>query len=362
MSLPDPQDVKEIFGIYLPTAWKWLKIVFQWSGWGVVGFLLFYIYKHDEKLDRWLARIDRFLLWMGFRRDKKFIERDLQGKINSASKKINKEAEGIISKGVKIVWVNEDTIESFLRKGVVIIRMKHYKNQDKNTVRAACHYVSTGVLHTAKKYLPDIIRQAVNLGLVKKILSEERELGTSTDYFFENVLNPIFRGNKELEKTFSLIEVMENKGLFTRILLREIKWLGKKVHPTKPTRSILNETKDFFYFLKPFAELERGDFIKEWSFIRNNICVGILYVAKVGKIDIYGLKPYKKRIKEKIERGAKNIYIFARRDNNINAATKIVEAINKETRKIEKIRIEKYKTFLDEKRVPAICVVLAIKQ
>ena len=362
MNLPFLGDLKEYWQIYIPIIWYWFKIIFQWSGWVVVGYIIFYIYKHDEKLDRWLARIDRFLLWLGFRRDKRFIERDLQAKINSASKKMNKEVEGVISKGVKIDWVKEDTIESFLRKGVVIIRMKHYKNQDQNTVRAACHYISTGVLHDSKKYLPDTIRQAINLGLVKKILVEEKELGTSTDYFFENVLNPMVNNDKELEKDFLLVELMEKKGLFTRILLREIMLLGKKLHPIKPIKEILNETRDFFYFLKPFTELKSYGLIKNWAFIRGNIGVVIIYIAEAGKIEIVGFKSYKEHTKKNIYRGAKNVYIFARQRHNINTAKELAKTIAEETRRIKDMRIENYKTILGEKRVPAVCIILKIKQ
>jgi len=183
-------------------VWNGIKIILPWSGWILFFTFLCYIYKNPEKLDEWLAKIDRFLLWLGFKRAKQFITRDVRTKIKQASKKINKEAEGLITKDVEIIWVNQDNIESFLRQGKVIIRMRHYQNQDKNIVNATTHYVLRGVLHTAKIYLPEKIQKAVNLALTKKILAEEQEVGTSTDYFFANILNPSLKSDKELEKIF----------------------------------------------------------------------------------------------------------------------------------------------------------------
>jgi len=341
-------------------VWNGIKIILPWSGWILFFTFLCYIYKNPEKLDEWLAKIDRFLLWLGFKRAKQFITRDVRTKIKQASKKINKEAEGLITKDVEIIWVNQDNIESFLRQGKVIIRMRHYQNQDKNIVNATTHYVLRGVLHTAKIYLPEKIQKAVNLALTKKILAEEQEVGTSTDYFFANILNPSLKSDKELEKIFMIIEKMERKGLFTRILLREIRLMGKKLYPATPTTQDFRETKSFFDFLDTFANIETGNFIRDWEFVRDNIKMGILFVAKIGKIAVEGYEPYIKRINEKINRGAKNIYLFGRKRNNINAIKEIARIIRAKNSKVKNFRIDKYKEISISEEVPAICIILKI--
>jgi len=356
---PFLSELKEFWWI---TVWPWIKVIFPWGGWGILIYVFFNIYKNDEAFDRWRARFYKLLLWLGIKKDKSFIENDIRAKINSASKKLNKEVEGIISKGVKIVWVNEDTIESFLKKGVVLIRMRHSANQNQNTVRAACHYVSKGVLHTSKQYLPDDIRLGIELELVKRILIEEKEFGDSVSYFSKNVLDPALEKNKSLEEGFLLIEKMEKKGLFSRVLLREIKLLGKTIYPQIPDKETLQETEGFFYFLKPFTELEKGDLIRNWTFIKRNICIGILYVAKAGQIEKFGFRQYKSNIKRDIQFGAKNIYIFARQKNNITAAKEVAQDIAEESKKVERITIERYKTFFKEKMVPAVCIILKIYQ
>lgn len=339
---------------------SYIVLVLQWGGWGLFVGLLWYVFNHGEKIDKWIARIDKFLLWLGIRRDKRYVARDIRGKINSASKKINKEAEGIVTKGVEIVWVDQDNIESFLRSGKVIIRMRHYSDQNKNVVNATTHYVKTGILHTGKQYLPEKIQLALDLSLTKKILAEEADEETSLDYFSINTLKPAISNDKDLEKRFSIIELMEDKGLLTRVLLREIRSIGKKLYPRVPDQQILLETERFFTFLEPFASHKGGeDDIRDWQFIDRDIQVGILYVAKQSTLDIHGLEPYKRQIKRKVEAGCKRVYIFGRRKNNVSLIKTLTKLIQDEIPTV-KARLEYYSDLRGEK-IPAVCVVISFE-
>lgn len=339
---------------------NYIAPVLQWSGWGLLIALIWYIFNHGEQVDKWITRIERFLLWLGLKRDKKYVARDIRGRINSASKKINKEADGIVTKSIEIVWVDQDNIESFLKAGRVVIMMRHHNNQDKNINNAVIHYVQTGVLNMGKIYLPEKIQMALNLSISKKILSEETENSTALDYFSLNTLEPSLKGDKELESRFSTLELMEEKGLFTRILLREIRFIGKKLYPRRPTQEILEETKRFFTFLEPFANHKSGeDDILGWQFINNNIRVGVLYVAKKSTIDVKGLEPYKKQLERRVGEGCKRIYIFGRRDNNIVA----IKALVKSAQKNISTAKAHFEYYLESRgaRVKAVCAILSVE-
>ena len=336
---------------------NYVKPAIQWGGWVILAGFIGYIYKNTEKVDFWVAKIERFLIYLGFRRDKKFIQKDVRAKINLASKKINKEADGIVTKGVEIIWVNQENIESFLKKGKVIIRMRSHENHDENVVNAVTHYVQTGVLHTSKRYLPEKIKEAVNLALIKKILSEESEDSTSLEHFGIQTLNPYLESDVEIKKSFSIIQKMEEKGLFTRILLREIRILGKKLYPSESSDIIFKETKNFFDFLEPFACHERDGDIADWNFIDRDIQVGIMYVAKREKLNTEGLAPYIKRVRGKFNQGCKKIYLFGRRQNNILAIKELVYILQSQDSKIE-ARIEKYNDIFSGEKLPAVCAFL----
>ena len=344
------ENIPQIFDNYVKPA-------LQWGGWiTLVGFIG-YVYKNTEKVDFWVAKVERFLIFLGFRRDKKFIQKDVRSKINLASKKINREADGLVTKGVEIIWVNQENIESFLKKGKVIIRMRPHENHDKNVVNAVTHYVQTGVLHTSKRYLPEKVKEAVNLALIKKILSEESEDSTSLEHFGIQNLNPNLESDSELKKNFSIIQKMEEKGLFTRILLREIRILGKKLYPSEASEAVLKETKKFFDFLEPFACHERDGDITDWNFIDRDIQVGIMYVAKREKLNTEGLDPYIKRVRGKFNQGCKKLYLFGRRQNNIQAIKDLVHILQSQDSKIE-ARIEKYNDIFSGEKLPAVCAFL----
>ena len=347
----------------LQTIWIVVKpisvAVLQWGGWGLLFLLCWQIFKNGERLDRWIARLERLLLWVGLKRDKRFVSKDIRWRINSASKKINKEAEGVVTKGVDIVWVNQENIESYLRAGKVVIRMKHYSNQDQNISEAVSHYVQRGVLHTGKIYLPEKIKTALDLALTKKILSEESEESTSLEYFSINKIEPLLKSDRDLEQSFATIEKMEEKGLLTRILLREIRALGKLLYPRRVEHLITNETSNFFSFLEPFANHQTGGDISEWNFLSNNIRIGILYVASKTKLDKLGLEPYKKRLEEKIKKGCKRIYIFGRNDLNISSIKDLTRQIQKEVPSI-RVHREQYSTVFRSETVPAVCATIQV--
>lgn len=335
----------------------YIKPVLPWGGWGVFLWFVWYVYAHGEKVDFWFAKIEKLLIYLGFRRDKQFIKKDVRSKINIASKKINKEADGLVTKGVDIIWVNQENIESFLLKGKVIIRMRHHENHDDNVVNAISHYVRTGVLHTGKRYLPEKVKEAINLALVKKILSEESENHTSLEHFGIKTLNPSLNSDSEVKKSFSIIQRMEEKGLFTRILLREIRMLGKKLYPSEPSDIVLRETKKFFEFLEPFACHERDGDITDWNFIDRDIQIGIMYVAKREKLNTEGLEPYIKRVKNKFNQGCKKIYLFGRRANNIQAIKELVNVVQAQDKNV-KSRIEKYDDIFSGEKLPAVCALV----
>ena len=334
-----------------------LPLVIQYGGWALFFWLLWYVYTHDEQVDRWLARAERLFLWLGAKKDKRYIKRDIQARINTASKKMNREAEGIVTKKIEVRWVSEDNIESFLKKGKVVILMKHHQNQDKNIVNAVLHYTQTGVLHTGKRYLPLDIQKALNLAITKKILSEEADAGTSVEYFSMNVLNPELQ-KAEVKDAFATVEKMEEKGLLTRILLREVRSLGKKLYPRQPEATTISETGRFVEFLRPFAYHERGDDISEWEFIDGNIRVGIMYVAKRERLNTEGLTPYMRGVERKLESGCEKVYLFGRRKENVAAIKMLVRGIQK-TKPDVKAKFEYYPQVFLGKQYPSVCVILS---
>lgn len=151
---------------------------------------------------------------------------------------------------------------------------------------------------------------------------------------------------------------MEHRGLLTRVLLREIRLLGKKLYPQRVNNPVLNETNDFFAFLKPFANHRGGgDDIPEWQFRKNNIQVGILYVARQEKIDAEGLIPYQNRLEQNIRLGCKRIYVFGRRQNNVKAVEELTYLVQKHIPSV-KVHREYYFEMRGEK-TPAVCAVVS---
>jgi small subunit ribosomal protein S1 len=273
---------------------------------------------------------------------------------------MNKEAEGLVSREIDIQWVDEENITAFLRKGKVVVLMKHYQNHDKNVVNAAWHYVQTGVLHNGKRYFTQPLKKAIDLSITKKILCEEEENGTSIEYFSENTLKPELQ-DKETSDAFQIVEKLEDKGLLTRILLREIKLVGKKLYPQQPDKSSTSETSRFFQFLQPFAEHQGGqDNINQWEYFSTHICMGIMFVARQSKLNEEGLAPYLANVERQFTRGCDRVYVFARGLEKIKAVKLIVQILQRRNGNIH-AQFEYFQQPARDGDTKNVCVTLSLK-
>jgi len=225
-----------------------------------------------------------------------------------------------------------------------------------------CIIQKKGVLHIGKRYLPLVLRNAIDLSLAKKILSEEEDSGTSLEYFSHNMLEPSLSSDEALKSKFAMTQLLEKKGLFTRILLREVRLLGKKLYPEESSEEVISETESFFEFLEPFAKhTGEVDDISNWEFVHNNIRLGIVYVARQETIQREGLEPYRNRIDQKIRRGCNKIYLFGRGRNNLEAVRALARIVSNGNPNI-KVKEEAYFDAKWGRRRDAICCVLFVDE
>jgi len=144
------------------------------------------------------------------------------------------------------------------------------------------------------------------LTLTNKVLKDQDR--NSILYFQNEVLVPRL-SDQELLEYFRCMEILDEKGLFTRLFLRELKQLSAR-HGLQLTNlpEIRNDTRNFLNYADTIGRKERGvDVILDYE--GTHIQTGIVMVAKPQLFKIAGVHPYVKRAIEKFDGGCEIVYI-----------------------------------------------------
>ena len=317
-----------------------------------------YLLTHPDDADKWRAIFNKLFANRSLKREKGYVAADIQYNVNSAIKNMNDESSisteenDILPYGLRIQWTKETNPEAFMRENEMVVRMDYHANQDRNLVVATMIYLSKGLLPHSRRYINENILRSLDLTVGKKIVKENP---VSLDYFFREVLD---KEPKNIVEYCSHLEEIDKAGLFTRILLREFRALGRKLYPREITNQrIPRETKKFVEFLKNIAIKSRDEDVP-LDFAGTKIRVGVCLVAKPY---LRQIEPHCKRINKYIrDKDIEEIYVFAAGKENVKLAKDVVKFYKKHGL-IRRIKKQEY--FHEDYRdsgltFPGICYTL----
>ena len=334
-------------------------LLFSFGSIGFFIWLLIYLFvihqERGEKLVGWLARL---VAWTSKKAEKTAIASSIQGKVDSFVRSMETEVEGILPYGLKIKWIPAETSkEAFIDNNKVVVMLTHHHNKDENISKATLLYMSKAVVPEARPHLDASLSRAINLMMTKKALYSFVESRSSFDYFIKEVLRPQTAEDQNLKDFCESIEITDERGLFTRILLRELIELGRRRAGSTEVGDTVHEANEFVKHLKQIAEKERGQDVNP-NFLKNYIRMAVIFIAKPEKINL-GYDQYLNAVKRfGIEQSARVIYIFARGGRNIAFAKKIVSLCVARFQVLVKFHDEEFPTKQsDGAVVPGYCVV-----
>jgi len=302
--------------------WKILNLI-QIIGWpSIIGGIAIYIFVlKPEKGDNLISFLSKWFSKLSKTAEKTATARWVQGKVNSFINSINSEVENLLPYTLKIKWMSENIDKrSFIKNGKVVVMLKYHKNQDENLALATLFYIKEAVIPEARPHIHFKLGEAIDLMMTKKALYSFAESRSSFNYFLNEILRPKTETDLEIKEFCSVIDKLEERGLFTRVLLRELKELGYKRAGITEAGETVYETSEFTKFLNEIAQKEQGQDVP-LTFNKTYIKIAIILVARP-ETEIWGTEPFIKRIQEKIKQRINVIYIFAR-GKNIELARKI---------------------------------------
>ncbi len=134
--------------------------------------LILYIVNNPEKIDKWIYLINKFSLWKNEKSERKVISSNLDYKISSIAKQVNKEADGIIPFGLRIKWANVND-DAYVNENKVIIVLKKEDNNDKNIVNACSAFVPMALLPRSRNSIDLKVLKTLDNYFIKKCSIKE---------------------------------------------------------------------------------------------------------------------------------------------------------------------------------------------
>jgi small subunit ribosomal protein S1 len=328
-----------------------LFALIQLVGWPGLFVYLFVLY--PEKGDLVVSKINKIFAKFIQKAEKSAVAKEIQGKINGFIKKINHEVENLLPYELKIQWISEKIDkQSFIRNGKVVVMLRYHKNLDENLSRATLLYMKEAVIPEARPHISFKLSESIDLMMTKKALFSFAEARSSFNYFYREILLPKVNKDPEIKEFCSVIEKLEERGLFTRVLLRELKDLGYRRAGITETGDTVFETAQFTKFLNEIAQKEQGKDVP-LTFNGRFIKLAIILVARP-ETEMLGVTPFIKRIREKIEKRINVIYIFAR-----GRYIALAKMVTKECKKMSELaqihKEEEFPTWVDGDLIKGYC-------
>jgi len=295
------------------SIWKILNFI-QLFGWpSIFGVIFIYIFiVNPEKGDRFLSFVSKWFSKFSKSAEKVAVAKGIQNKINNFVKTINSEVEDLLPYKLKIKWINESIgKDSFIRNRKVVIILKYHQNQDENLSLATLFYMKESIIPEAKPHISNKLSKSIDLMMTKKALYSFVDARSSFGYFVREILRKETEKNDEIKLFCSVIEELDSRGLFTRVLLRELKELGYKRAGITEIGDTVVETEKFTKFLDRIARKEQEEDVP-LTFNGRYIKISIILVARPGNSE---LDSFIKIVKKKIKENVSIIYIFARGSN-----------------------------------------------
>lgn len=257
----------------------------------------------------------------------------------------------IIPSDLKVIWINKEEKDTFVKNNQVIVRIKQSSNPHENLITAVSEYVNHGLLYNVKRYLNKEVMDVSRILMTRKVIQAADK--TSLTYLDENYILPKFENDLELKELYDDLLKIDNNGMFTGILLNEYQKAGLTVFGSIEDPLLFAESKEFMRFLYDIATGVSSN-PNDLCFKREYFKVAVFLTANTKTIKRSGIQPFLKAASKQLNDGIETIYIFGLGTKR-EVAEKISVELDSDFR-ISKITRHPYKHISNKngRRIPGV--------
>lgn len=258
----------------------------------------------------WRGRLYRAAFSVSRKREheKKFISNDINGRINLARNKLHFGRE-LLPKSVKVEWIEGTNGKTYdLKEGEFVVCLNPARHQEINIVRLATAVAERTSLIGIRGIVEKPLTRAIDLNLVKNILCQLKNKRI-LDWFLSEEYQPSIQRDANLLTWNGKIAEIDEKGLFTRILLIELDSFAKKIFGMAHKPFMAGEVEGLVNFLYRIATKQIGQEVP-LDCIYAYIKIGVVLVADTSKILSGGIERYVKVVNHLLNKKINTVYII----------------------------------------------------
>ncbi|MYB85070.1 MAG: hypothetical protein F4X54_10120 [Chloroflexi bacterium] len=305
----------------LQTAWGWVSSV----GLATVLGIATLWQNAPNVVKKQTARLIRLLPNVPVQLKRRAVQNEVESSINRAFEQFSRE--GLIKHEIIISWLKpgEDAKEVFFQSGKAYLKLDYSKSPTTNIVEAALLFCRQGgLLPETRQYIPRPLLRAIDLQFVDEILQRQRA-SQSRGYFIHEVI-PNETENPETVRFIEKIETVRQYGLFTRVLLPELRDYAVLAQDAWSQRKHKEEVESFLDFIEATVRSREEGTQTALIHIGQGIRTAIVLVGIPSKLQFEGSRPYVRRAAIHEQSGALTVYLLG-----YNLGVKYVELIARET-------------------------------
>jgi len=276
---------------------------------GVIYYLIRVILDEDRSA-AWRARIYKTAYNLSGKTaaEKKYIENDVTSRINLARRKMPFAAD-YLPRRIKVDWFETaDGETASIKEDEIVVRLDPASSEEKNIVVLTNALVRRTSLIGIRHVIKEPLELCMDLNLVKGLLKEVGDRRV-LDWFFRNDYEPSVVKSDEIKEWNGKIVEIDDRGLFTRLLLVELDNFSKQIAGKTSSDEMFQEIAGLIEFLYNIATKQVGQVIP-LEYVSKHIKIGMILVGETAKVLYEGLEPYLKAFAYKMKKQLTSIYVM----------------------------------------------------
>jgi hypothetical protein len=196
-------------------------------------------------------------------------------------------------------------------KKIVIVCLKDRGADDRNIVHSMMAYCPCGVIPQARPYLSDAMNESINVTVTRKFLNYLKHY-SALQYLYNDVLPKCARDIPGFDNFCKIFDTLDDNGLFTRVILEELRDLGARVETRYPADSHGVESTNFVNYVYNVATRQTGDVSSKIGYMGQHIATAFVFVGIGERMLSEGPTIYLNHIRKLRDAGFERAYLAAR--------------------------------------------------
>ena len=240
------------------------------------------------------------------------ITASIQGNINDFARSINRQVKGVMPYNLQLRFVQSvDRAEISPDKRMVIVRVRDTLQDDRNLVNAMMSFCSIGVVPQARRFLSDPMNAAINVTMTRKLLNDLKH-DSALQYLYDEVVEgdgDEFDPREEFRRMF---DALDENGLFTRVVLEEMRDFGARIASRHPQPGHELEAEQFVQYVHEVVTRPPGQYMSKIGHRGSYMAIAFVLVGSRDTMATGGEAPYLNHIDILRSYGYQKAYLAAR--------------------------------------------------